>query len=192
MRNSPASGVTGLAILLGCFVAHVVAAPTAWASEPPARTDAPVRPDPHDDMRVEVSAAAVVLTQLPAAGAGHTLVGGGVSASYAFVPHRWAAEVVVHALVSDSVTSYPVDLLLKRELPLGRVVHPFVTLGPTIVPELRSGHGATFIFGGAASAGIDFWLAEHVGVVVEGNANLLAHHGALLELGAILGPVARF
>lgn len=124
-------------------------------------------------------------------GSVHHLVGVGGSFSAYFVPHLLSFELVSHALFGEHVQSFPVDLVVKADAVLSRVVHPYVTLGPTVVPEVAHGEAKVWI-GAALALGVDLWFSHHWGFMVELNGNLIARRGVRPEVGAFVGPVLRF
>jgi hypothetical protein len=118
---------------------------------------------------------------------------GGVGGSWSkyFFRRLLSFEGVFHALFAEDVVSMPIDLVVKIDVELGRVVHPYATVGPTFIPEIE--HGVAKLWVGAAVAlGTDLWFSATSGFMIELNGNLVAHRGVRPEIGAFVGPVFRF
>ncbi len=145
-------------------------------------------PDINDPIELSWGGAYLVAVQ---EGSVHHLGGVGASFSAYFVPHLFSFEIVSHALFGAHDLSFPIDLVIKADAVLSRVVHPYVNLGPTVVPEIQNGVAKLWV-GGSIALGVDLWFAHHWGLMIELNGNLIARRGIRPEVGTFIGPVFRF
>ena len=98
--------------------------------------------------------------------------GGGVSFAVSIVSHL-EIESIVHAVIAEeNGFQFPIDLVLKKAFVLTDWLHPFVGVGPTLVPfVLPERSGA--LYGLATVAGVDLWINHETGVTIELSYNLL-------------------
>jgi hypothetical protein len=122
--------------------------------------------------------------------------GGGAFFEFTVVPNWLEIEIGVHVLKAPEKLELPIDVLLKKPFHVNHWFHPYVGLGPTIVPEFvaaneKEGKAArTELDGGVAIvAGSYFWLHPHVGLSLEINNNILFAHGIIDEFGGSGGVV---
>ena len=107
---------------------------------------------------------------------------GGVGAfvEYSLIHEVLEVELGVHLFPGADASALPIDLLFKHPFELSERIHPFVGLGPTIVPRFGSAGGKT-LFGGVVEAGSYFWLTHHVGLLAQVAYNLLGGAGEVVH-----------
>ena len=97
-------------------------------------------------------------------------------------------ELSLRVLSAQTGVELPIELLIKKPFHVNHWFHPFLGIGPALVPafldEGNSVHG-----GGAAAVGAHFWITSDVALMAEFNYNLIYDNGLVHELGDICrGP----
>lgn len=111
----------------------------------------------------------------------HHFGGGGLFLELSVVPHWLELEYGIRVMTDGHAVAFPMDLLLKMPFVVSDVVHPFVGLGPTLVPVANGGINTHV--GGVVSAGTYLWAWTWGGFVVEANYNLIAEAHLVHEVG---------
>ena len=115
--------------------------------------------------------------------------GGGVMIEWEAQEHVSLA-FNVRVLSAGHAVELPMDLLVKVPFHVTQWFHPFFAVGPTVIPIVSGGSGTHF--GGAAVAGADLWVSDHVGLVAEVAYNAISNHGLQNEAGGNLGVIFGF
>ncbi|MCP4676873.1 MAG: hypothetical protein GY854_15430 [Deltaproteobacteria bacterium] len=115
----------------------------------------------------------------------HHFGGGGVFFEVLLIPHWLEIELCVRALGNSHGVILPIDVLLKIPFHVNEVFHPFIGLGPTVVPSFM-GENEIF-FGGVVALGSYFWVTHSWAVTAELNYNLIYEHGVVNEVGVNVG-----
>ncbi len=115
----------------------------------------------------------------------HHFGGGGLFFEVLAVPHWLEIELFVRAMGNSHGVKLPIDLLLKVPIHVNDVFHPFIGLGPTVVPSFI---GDTAVhFGGVVALGSYFWVSPSWAIVAELNYNFVYEHGLVHEAGVNVG-----
>ncbi|MBL8611761.1 MAG: hypothetical protein JNL38_30740 [Myxococcales bacterium] len=113
------------------------------------------------------------------------LLGGGISGFVPLIRHELELQVAVDYFRTEGGENLlPIDAFLRRPLYVSRSVEPYVAGGPRL--ELL--WGAPKIGGGLA-LGVDLWLGDRLGVVLEAQANLMGNRTVTPEAGGTAGLV---
>lgn len=115
--------------------------------------------------------------------------GGGAFFEFTVIENWLEIEAAVHVLSSHGELELPIDVLLKKPFHATKSIHPYVGLGPAVLPIFAS--EGTKVYGGLAFAGGSyFWFTQHVGWSVGLNYNLLFGGGSIKnEVGGTSGIV---
>jgi hypothetical protein len=116
----------------------------------------------------------------------HHLGGGGLAFEAIAIPRWLAIELVVRGMTSGHGANLPITLLAKKPFHASKAIHPFVGLGPTVVPSFGE-DGTSVHFGGVVVAGAHFWIAPHWALLAEVEYGLVYEHGIVHELGMSAG-----
>ena len=123
----------------------------------------------------------------------HAFVGAGLSATVPIVSHQIEFELVAHVMRGEHETVVPIDFLLRHPFILGRVVHPYLGIGPTLIPVVGESGTTTLEWGVASAYGIDFWVTPKFALFFELSMNAIEPvDRAAIETGLALGPVVAF
>ncbi len=115
----------------------------------------------------------------------HHFGGGGLFFEVLAVPHWLEIELFVRVMGNSHGVILPIDLLLKVPVHINDVFHPFIGLGPTVVPSFIG--DAAVHFGGVVALGSYFWVSPSFAIVAELNYNLVYEHGLVHEAGVNVG-----
>lgn len=124
---------------------------------------------------------------------GHALAEGGAGGFMGFVavPGWLELEVSAHYLrTAEHSNELPVDLVLKKPFHPARWFHPYLGLGPTIVPSW--GSEKMVRVGLATEAGTVFWVNPEIGISAEVDYNLVGRGGLVQEVAGTSGVVFAF
>lgn len=144
-------------------------------------------PEAHaEHHRVNVGAAGVVLAVFGGEEGAQAHGGGGIFLEATAIEGWLEIELNLRLLAADGGIETPIDLLFKKPFHLNRWFHPFVGIGPAVVPSFGPRELRTH-FGGASAAGAHFWVGRRLAIVAEANYNLIAHDGLLQEAGGAVG-----
>jgi hypothetical protein len=119
------------------------------------------------------------------------LYGGGAEFEVVVIPRWLEVTLVVRGLAAEGGAAMPIDLLAKMPFHVNHWFHPFVGIGPAVVPVFLP-EGASVGFGFAAVAGADFWITPRFGVFAEVNYNLVYNRAIANEVGGSVGPIVSF
>ncbi|MDJ0762869.1 MAG: hypothetical protein QNJ97_07745 [Myxococcota bacterium] len=117
----------------------------------------------------------------------HLFGGGGLFFEVALGPVE--LELCARVLGNGHGVILPVDLLLKLPFHLTQTIHPFVGLGPTLVPVFLE-ENALHV-GLATAIGSYFWISNAWALALEVNYNLVFEghlaHEVMANVGVVFG-----
>ncbi len=115
-------------------------------------------------------------------------VGVGAFFEMLVIPNWLEIELSTRVLSAETGVELPIELLFKKPFHLTHWFHPFIGIGPALVPafleEGNSVHG-----GGASTIGAYFWLTSDLALLAEFNYNLIYDKGLVHELGGSFGAL---
>lgn len=117
--------------------------------------------------------------------------GPGIFLERVLIPHYLEGEVTTALSMNSHGLLIPVDFLLKKPFNLHPRLEPFIGAGLALAIHAAGGHAEVYP-GAIFSGGTSIWLGRHLGLTLELDYSIMAHHGVTIELELAAGAAWRF
>jgi len=115
----------------------------------------------------------------------HHFGGGGVFFELVLVKRWLEMEFSVKGLTDGHAAVLPIEVLLKIPFHVNEVFHPFVGLGPAVVPTFEEENEV--FFGGVAEVGAHIWVRPSWALLAALGYGLTYEHGLVNEASVSVG-----